>query len=130
MAGMSDELKNFMSDLFAAQEVTRKQEHKDFKEDIQDMIKAGIKTEVEAATKPLKDSQDMLVKDQANLVKKVEDITKKVEILERKREFPVLEQSQVPMHLDARNHVTNNGSEIVTLNKDEKLLGSCSSSLT
>ena len=43
-----------MSNLFSAQKVTRKQEHKDFKEDIQEIIKEGIKTEVEA----IKDSQD------------------------------------------------------------------------
>ena len=83
MAGMSDELKNFMSNLFAAQEVTRKQEYKEFNEDIQEMIKEGIKSEVEAATKPLKQSQDQIVKDQAALAKTVEDLTKQVEEIKK-----------------------------------------------
>ena len=100
MANMSEELKNFMSNLFASQEVTRKQEHKDFKQDIQEMIKDGIKTEVEAATKPIKDSQDMLVKDQAKLVREVEELTKKVDELEKEKEFPVLEQPQAPLQFN------------------------------
>ena len=120
MANMSEELKNFMTNLFAAQEVTRKHEHKDFKEDIQEMIKTGIKTEVEVATKPIKDSQVMLVKDQANLVKKVEELTRKVDELEKGKDFPGLEEPQGPMQFDARNHVTNKRSEIVTLSKDEE----------
>ena len=107
-----------MSNLFAAQEVTRKQDHKDFKEDIKEIIKEGIRTKVEA----IKYSQDILVKDQANLVKKVEDLINKVEDLEKEKKFPVLERSHVPMHINARNHETNNRSESVTLNKEEEIV--------
>ena len=119
MAGMSDELKNFLSNLFAAQEVTRKQEHKEFKEDIQEMIKDGIKSEVEAATKPLKDSQDKIVKDQADLVKTVKDLTKKVEELERGTDFPVLRQSQVPKQ---HNGQSNDRNESVSMRKDDEVV--------
>ena len=56
MAVNTDEFKDFMEKLFASQEVQRQKEHKEFKEDIQDMIKTGIKQEVEKATKPLKES--------------------------------------------------------------------------
>ena len=117
MAGMSDELKNFMSNLFAAQEATRKQEHKEFKEDIQGMIKEGIKSEVEAATKPLKEGQDQIVKDQAALAKTVEDLTKQIEEIKKGNNYPVLEQSQVHGSKN-RSKVTENRNESVTLSKD------------
>ena len=119
MASMSDELKSFMSNLFATQEVTRKQENKEFKDDIQKMIKEGIKLEVEAATKPLKHSQDKIVKDQADLVKTVENLAKKVEELKRGTDFPVLEQSQVPKQGKGRG---DSITESVPLSKNEELV--------
>ena len=118
MANMSEELKNFMSNLFAAQEAIRKQENKEFKNDIKDMIKDGIKSEVEAATKPLKDSQDKILTDQAALVKTVEDLTKKVEEIEKGNNFPVLEKLQVPK----QGNKIYNRTEVVTLSKDEEVV--------
>ena len=83
------------------------------------MIKDGIKSEVEAATKPLKDSQDKIVKDQADLVKTVKDLTKKVEELERGTDFPVLRQSQVPKQDNGRS---NDRNESVSMRKDDEVV--------
>ena len=86
MAAVTDEFKDFMANLFSTQEIQRQKEHKEFKKEIQDMIKEGIKQEVEKATKPLKESQEKIVKDHANLLQTVEELTKKVvEIEERRR---------------------------------------------
>ena len=94
MAVITDEFKDFMAKLFASQEVQRQKEHKEFKEDIQDMIKAGIKQEVEKATQSLKESQEKIERDQAELLKTVEELTKKVGDIERDKtkesEYPRL----------------------------------------
>ena len=47
MAAVTEE---FISKLFAAQQVERKKENTEFKEEIQVMISEGIKSEVEKAT--------------------------------------------------------------------------------
>ena len=64
---------DFMSKLLAAQQAERNKENKEFKEEYQVMISEGIKSEVENATKPLKESQAKILNDQAELPKTVEE---------------------------------------------------------
>ena len=91
---MVDELKDFMTKLFTAQEVERKKEHKEFKEEIQEMMKDGIKSEVEAATKPVRENQEKILKEHETLMKKVGDLEKKVKDIDKKTDkdinFPAL----------------------------------------
>ena len=98
---MMDELKDFMSKLFTAQEVERKKEHKEFKEDIQIMMKEGIKSEVEAATKPVRENQEKIMKEHETLMKKVGELEKKVEEIDKKgdrgSDFPALQQPERTM---------------------------------
>ena len=110
MAAITEEFKEFMSNLFSAQEVERKKEHKEFKYEFQVMISEGIKTEVENATKPLKESQEKIVKDQAELLKTVEELSKKVEEIEKRKkedsEYPPLEKSEESVLSMMKNSVT------------------------
>ena len=117
---------DFMSKLFAAQQVERKKENKEFKEEIQVMISEGIKSEVEHATKPLKESQAKLMKDQAELLKTVEELSKKVVDIEKEKkkdcEYPRIEKHKdkdsVPSMV--KNSVTEKRVEIENLTKDQK----------
>ena len=56
----------------------RTKENTELKQEIQEMIKEGIKSEIEAATKPMKESQDKIVKDHAELARTVQELIKKV----------------------------------------------------
>ena len=99
----------FLTRMFANQDAERKREnkqmeeerkkdHKQFKEEIHGLIKEGIQTEVEAATKPMKESQEKIVKDQEEMLKTVQELARKVSSLEKvkhnENEFPDLEQPQ------------------------------------
>ena len=86
-----------MKNIFAAQEAQRKKENNDFKEEIKDMISEGIKCEVEKATKPIKESQEKILQDQASLLRTVEELQKKVVEIEKEnedKEYPRLKKPQ------------------------------------
>ena len=98
MGEMISELKDFMSKMLSAQELERKKDHKEFKEEIQTMMRDGIKTEVEAATKPVKENQEKIMMEHEVLMKKVVELEKKVENIntshEQNSEFPPLQMPQ------------------------------------
>ena len=58
------------------------------------MIKDGIRTEVEVATKPVKENQEQIMKGHKSLMKKVGELEKKLQAIDKKREndteFPAL----------------------------------------
>ena len=58
---------DFMKNLFAAQEAQRKKENEDFKEEMKVVMSEEIKSEVDKATKPLKESQQKIIQDQTSL---------------------------------------------------------------
>ena len=77
---------DFMKNLLAAQEAQRKKENQDFKEEMKVVMSEGIKSEVDKATKPLKDCQEKIIQDQASLLKTVEELAKKVVEIEKENE--------------------------------------------
>ena len=91
-----DVTEEFMKNLFAAQEVQWKKENQDFKDEIKVMMSEVIKLEVEKATKPLKESQEKMIQEQADLIKTVEVLAKKVVDIEngkeKNSEFPRMEK--------------------------------------
>ena len=50
------------------------------------MIKYGIRTEVEVATKPVKENQEQIMKGHKSLMKKVGELEKKLQAIDKKRE--------------------------------------------
>ena len=61
----------------------RTKENNELKQEIQEMIKQGITSEIDAATKPMKESQDKLVQDHAELARNVQELTRKVNEIEK-----------------------------------------------
>ena len=91
---MSNPTEELMKSLFANLKENRLKENKELKQErtkennelkqeIQEMIKQGIKSEIKAATKPMKESQDKLVQDHAELARTVQELTMKVNEIEK-----------------------------------------------
>ena len=121
MAAVTEE---FMSKLFAAQQVERKKENKEFKEEIQVMISEGIKCEVENATKPLKESQEKIIRDQAELLKTVEELSRKVKDIEKEKnkdiEYPRLQKDKESELRMRKNSVTERRADKDNTTNDQK----------
>ena len=114
---------DFMKNLLAAQEAQRKKENQDFKEEMKVVMSEGIKSEVDKATKPLKDCQEKIIQDQASLLKTVEELAKKVVEIEKENEkiceYPRLKKPQESE--SSRNQiVVERRAETEDLTKNQK----------
>ena len=115
------EIQDFMFNMFSAQEVECKKDHKEFKEEIQTMIKDGIRTEVEAATKPVKENQIQIMKEHESLMKKVGELKKKLHAIDKTRE----KNTEFPALLKPKKTIQNNRekrTESVPIDKDNDVV--------
>ena len=97
---------------------------REIKEGVRREIEEGIRMEVENATKPMKEYQEKMVKDQAHLLKTVDELTKKVDKIEKEalneRDYPRLEKPCEGGGDMTKKTVTNKGGDTEHLTKDQK----------